>query len=114
MIKFNLPIISDIQEKDLIKIILLLKHEKIHSKIFKLFRVKSRISINYKEDGKYRYHLYGRCTPLESPHISLVLFMDVFHFIYDVICDIFNLNIKKLKEDVKDFIIIKKYKKKEV
>ena len=109
MIKINnfyiYPVLNNIVKKDLINLVLILKHEKIHAKIFKLFKVKrTKIYVIYGDiDEKYCY-LQGWCKPLETPHITLTLFMHFFHFVYDVMCDIINLNIKKLKIDIKDFL----------
>lgn len=100
----NTNILNDISKKNLKKVISLLKHEIIHTKIFNLFKIKkTEIYIFLQEIDGINY-LHGRCKPLEIPHIYLVPFMVLFHFIYDIIYDILDLNFKKLKEHIRDFL----------
>ena len=102
----NTELLNNVYRKGLKQIVSILTHEKIHSKIFRLFKIKKmRIYILYRETED-SYYLCGKCKPLETINIIPTLVMTFFHAMYDVIYGIFYLNIKELKRDIRTLLVI--------
>ncbi len=99
----NLSVLRWIHRKHLKKFLSLLKHEKIHSKLFKIIGIrKTRITIHYIYHNKI-FYFYGRCKALGKVNVFMLFIIDFVQFIYDIICDILNLSLILISEHFMDF-----------
>ena len=105
----NLPILMDLHKKHLKEFLSLLKHEKIHSKIYKILGIrKTKITIYYiYYNGMFYFH--GRCKPSGQVIPFMFFIIDFVHFIYDIIYDLLNFSLILISVHFMEFL--KKFKK---
>lgn len=87
-IVFNRDFLYKMERKYLYRLISMLRHETIHKKIFKVFKLKSRFHIIGKIVNKNVY-INGFCVPNGELNEFLFFLLDLVHFIFDIIEDIF-------------------------
>lgn len=99
----NLSVLRGLHRKHLKEFLSLLKHEKIHSKIFKILGIKkTKITIHYiYYNGIFYFH--GRCKPLGQVNPFMFFIIDFVHFIYDIIYDLLNFSLILISEHFMDF-----------
>jgi len=99
----NLSVLMDIHRKHLKEFLSLLKHEKIHAKLFKILGIrKTKITIHYIcYNGMF--YFYGKCKPLGKTYFFMLFIIDFVHFIYDIIYDLLNFSLILISEHFKDF-----------